>query len=174
MLSVIKEEFVYHYGNKKFTLLRSILCYYRVLNFRVTVLICYMQKTQRLHEKKRVKKKLKLKYGVDIGLNTKIGLHPWVEHYFGLVLGDGVVIGDQCTFYQGVTLGQRNRKYPTVRNNVVIYPNAVILGDVEIGDSAIILAGSIVLKDVLPNNIVGGNPATVKKEIICEKKETSF
>ncbi|MDO5151471.1 MAG: serine acetyltransferase [Oscillospiraceae bacterium] len=165
-MSVLKEEFVYHYGNKRLVLLRSLLCYFRVLNFRVVVLICYMQKTRRLHEKKRIKKKLKLKYGVDIGLNTKIGLHPWVEHYYGLVLGDGVVIGDQCTLYQGVTLGQRKNKYPVVGNNVIVYPNSIILGDIQIGDNAIILAGSVVLKDVLPYSIVGGNPAVVKKMII--------
>ena len=46
---------------------------------------------------------------------------------------------------------------------VTIYPNAVVLGKIHIGDGAVILAGSVVLHDVCQNGIVGGNPAVLKK-----------
>lgn len=162
----MKEEFTYHYGKKNLPLLRALLCYYRVLNFRVVVLMCTMQKTDNKWIKEKIRKKLKLKYGVDIGLNSKIGLHPWVEHYTGLVIGDGVIIGDNCKLYQGVTLGQRNAEYPSVGNNVTIYPNAVILGGIKLNDNSIVLAGSVVLDNVPMECIVGGNPACIKKRLL--------
>ena len=165
MLSIIKEEYLYRYGNKNFLLLRSLICYYRVLHFRVAVLICAMQKTENLWEKRRIKKKLKLKYNVDIGINSKVGAHPRIEHYSGLVIGNGVIIGDYCTIYQGVTLGQRHDKYPTIGNRVTIYPNAIILGEITVEDNVSVLAGSVVLNDVPSNCLVGGNPARIIKQI---------
>ena len=165
LITTVKEEFIHHFGNKNFTLLRAIICYYRVLNFRVAVLICAMQKTDDLRKKQKIKKKLKLKYCVDIGLDSKVGVHPWVEHYNGLVIGNGVVIGDYCTLYQGITIGQRHNKYPIIGDRVIVYPNAVILGGITVGNDAVVLAGSVVIDDVPESCIVGGNPAIIKKRI---------
>ena len=102
---------------------------------------------------------------VDVGLNTVIGKHFQTEHFIGMVIGDGVRIGDNCTIYQKVTLGQRKGGYPTLGNNVTVYPNAVVLGDILVDDGAVVLAGSIVTKDVCRNGMVGGNPAILKKVV---------
>ncbi len=163
MLSLLVREYRAFYPKKKFMLLRAVKCYYCVPQFRVVVLIRRMQETHSFLLKRRLQKKLKLNYMVDIGIHTVIGRHFWTEHFTGMVIGDGVRIGDNCTIYQNVTIGQRHGSYPSIGNHVTIYPNAVVLGKIHIGDGAVILAGSVVLHDVCQNGIVGGNPAVLKK-----------
>ena len=91
-------------------------------------------------------------------------------HPVGIVIGMKVQLGDNCEIYQNVTIGTKNTKefktakYPKIGNNVIIYPNSIIIGDIEIGDNAIIGAGSIVLDSVPKNAIVAGNPARVIKK----------
>lgn len=165
MLSVMVKEYEELYSPKKSGLLRALKCYYSVPKFRVVVLIRKMQESKKIRVKKRIQKKLKLKYMVDVGINTVIGKHFWTEHFIGMVIGDGVRIGDNCTIYQNVTLGQRKGGYPTLGNNVTVYPNAVVLGDIMVDDGAVVLAGSVVIKDVCKNGIVGGNPAVLKKVV---------
>ncbi len=163
MIESLINEYINIYGKRKFLILRAFKCYFEVPKFRVVVLIRYAQKLNNLPIKKRVLKKLKLKYSVDVGINTRIGDGFWVEHYTGMVIGDGVKIGENCTVYQGVTLGQRKGKYPEVLNNVTIYPNTIILGDIIVGNNAQVLAGSIVINDVPDNAVVAGNPAKFKR-----------
>jgi len=89
-------------------------------------------------------------------------------HPVGIVIGLNVNIGYDCIIYQNVTIGTKdtanykNGKYPKIGNNVIIYPNSVIIGDIEIGDNAVIGAGSIVLKNVPSGKVVFGNPAKLK------------
>ena len=52
-----------------------------------------------------------LKYGMEIAKNVKIGNNLKIEHFNGIVFGLGTVIGDNCTIYQQVTLGQKNGEY---------------------------------------------------------------
>lgn len=164
MLKHLLHEYIEFYGRRTLTMLRAIICYFRVPQFRIIVLIRCMQSSTNMIIKKHYQKKLKLKYTVDIGLNCRIGKHFWVEHYSGIVIGNGVKIGDFCTLYQGVTIGQRNGEYPHIGNNVTIYPGAIVLGDINIGDNSIILAGSVVLGDVPQGSMVGGNPAVPKQK----------
>lgn len=90
-------------------------------------------------------------------------------HPIGIVIGQKVELGKNCTIYQNVTIGTKNTddyknaKYPVIGNNVTIYPNSIIIGDVHIGDGAIIGAGSLVLSDVEPGSIVAGVPAAKLK-----------
>jgi serine O-acetyltransferase len=58
-----------------------------------------------------------------------------------------------CTIYQNVTLGAKNDKYPSIRNNVTIYPGTVIVGNIEIGENAVIGALSFVDKSVEKSDI---------------------
>jgi serine O-acetyltransferase len=73
------------------------------------------------------------------------------------------IIGDDCTLYQGVTLGgtgkQRGKRHPTLGNNVVVGVGAKILGDVTIGDHARIGGGAVVLRDVPAHTTAVGIPA---------------
>lgn len=166
MISSMLQEYKAFCGDKSLVLLRAIICYYRVPKFRVVTLIRAMQNTDKIAVKRRYQKKLKLKYMVDVGLNAKIGKGFWVEHYNGLVIGDAVCIGDDCTLYQNVTIGQKKGLYPHLGNNVTIYPGAIVLGDIKVGDNAIISAGAVVVKDVPKMTMVAGNPASIKKKMV--------
>jgi serine acetyltransferase len=77
-------------------------------------------------------------------------------------------MGYDCIIYQNVTIGTKDTtnylfaNYPVIGDNVTIYPNAVIIGNISIGDNSIIGAGSIVNSDIPPNSIAYGNPAKIK------------
>mgnify|MGYP001091632403 CR=1 FL=1 len=166
MLKVICREYRENISaDKRFTLLYALLCFWRVPNFRVNVYIRMMQEAKHPLRKELISKKLCLKYGVEVGRNTIIGRKLAIRHISGIVLGSGAVIGNNVTLYHGVTLGQRNKKYPKILDGVTIYPNSTILGDVVIGRNSIVLASSVVLKDVPDNCIVAGNPANIVKNI---------
>lgn len=107
---------------------------------------------------------LMTKYNLVIGLNSKIGKGIKMYHPMNIVIGDGSIIGNNCTIYQGVTLGQNKGGYPTIKNNVIIYPGAKIIGNITIGNNAIIGANAVVVKDVADNQIVAGVPARVVGE----------
>ncbi len=91
-----------------------------------------------------------------------------MPHPYMVVVNENTVIGENCTFYHNVTIGSRQfgmvAGAPTIGDDVIIYPNACIIGKITIGARAIIGAGSIVLNDVPPNTVVAGNPAKVVGE----------
>ena len=161
--TLINEYELYSKKNKKFKLIRAVWCYYTYLNFRVVFLIRLMQNTKFNFFKRLIQKKLKLKYSVDVGINTIIGKAFWVEHFMGIVLGDGVRIGDNCTVYHGVTIGQKNGKYPCLGDNVTVYPDVQILGDVRIGNNTIISSNATVLKSTNDNSFIVGSMAFEKR-----------
>lgn len=105
--------------------------------------------------------RLQKKYNVIVGANTVIGRNLSLRHYLSVVIGDGVRIGDNCQIYQCVTLGQKNGLYPSVGNNVCIYPGAKVIGDIRIGDNVVIGANAVVTKDVPSNAVVAGVPARI-------------
>ncbi|EOX0078299.1 serine O-acetyltransferase [Klebsiella pneumoniae] len=101
---------------------------------------------------------------LTIGLKTLKEFRTKLPHPFGVVIGKGVTIGYDCKFYQGVTIGAKLEdgvSYPVLGNNVTIYANSVVVGDVKIGNNVVIGASSLVLKDVPDNSIVAGNPAKI-------------
>lgn len=92
--------------------------------------------------------------------NTKFA-HP-----IGVVIDEDVIIGKNCCFYQNVTIGKKYGTHggsPVIGNNVRIYANACVIGDIKIGDNAVIGAGSVVTHDVPANAVVAGNPAKIIK-----------
>nr|WP_296928218.1 serine acetyltransferase [uncultured Marvinbryantia sp.] len=159
MISALLCEYESMVGRKKFELLYAIICYYRMPKYRVRVLIRWLISTNSPFMKERVANKLMLKYGMEIAKNVKIGNNLKIEHFNGIVFGLGTVIGDNCTIYQQVTLGQKNGEYPIVGNNVVIYPGAKVLGGIHVGDNAVIAPNSVVLKDVENGAVFAGVPA---------------
>jgi serine O-acetyltransferase len=88
-----------------------------------------------------------------------------------VVIGETAIIGDDCLFYHGVTLGGQgdvrgDRRHPQVGNRVTIGAGAIILGPITIGDDALIGAGAVVVADVPAGRTAVGVPA----KILPEKK----
>jgi serine O-acetyltransferase len=104
-----------------------------------------------------------IRFGIDISRDVRIGSGFYIGHFGGIVVNEGVVIGDNCNLSQGVTLGQVNRGErvgcPVIGNNVYIAPGAKIIGRVHVGDDTAIGANAVVLSDVAPHTSVGGIPA---------------
>ena len=103
--------------------------------------------------------------GVEIHPAAQIGEGLFIDHGMGIVIGETTVIGDDCHLTQGVTLGgtsnKREKRHPTLRNNVVVGAGAKIIGAVELGDHVRIGAGSVVVTNVPPYATVVGVPGKV-------------
>lgn len=103
--------------------------------------------------------------GIEIHPNARIGKGLFIDHGMGVVIGETAEIGEECTIYQGVTLGGTNlaggKRHPTLGNHVTIGASAVVLGAITLGDNAKVGGGSVVVKDVPANATVVGVPARV-------------
>lgn len=107
------------------------------------------------------------KTGIEIHPGATIGKGLFIDHGYGVVIGETAIIGDNVTLYQGVTLGgtgkEKGKRHPTIGNNVMISAGAKILGSFVIGENSKIGAGSVVLSEVPPNSTVVGVPGRVVK-----------
>lgn len=107
----------------------------------------------------------KRRTGVEIHPAAKIGRRLVIDHGTGIVIGATAEVGDDCLLYQGVTLGgtgaQREKRHPTLGNNVMVGCGAKVLGPFKVGDNSRIAANSVVLKEVPPNSTVVGVPGRV-------------
>ena len=109
---------------------------------------------------------------IEIHPGAKFGKRCFIDHGVGVVIGETAVIGNDVTIYQGVTLGgtgaEKGKRHPTIGNGVVIGAEAIILGNIHIGDNARIGAGAVVTKSVPANSTVVGNPARI---VVLEGKK---
>lgn len=127
----------------------------------------------RLFEKKHyflsdwISKRTRKKTGIEIHPAAKIGSGVFIDHGMGVVIGETAEVGDNCTIYQGVTLGgtgkEKGKRHPTIGNNVMIGSGAKVLGPVKIGDNSKVAANAVVLTDIPPNSTCVGVPARVVK-----------
>lgn len=105
--------------------------------------------------------------GIEIHPGAQIGKGLFIDHGNGVIIGETTIIGDNCTLYQGVTLGgtgkEHGKRHPTLGNNVMVSAGAKVLGSFKIGDNSKIGAGSVVLHEVPPNSTVVGVPGRVVK-----------
>lgn len=103
------------------------------------------------------------KTGIEIHPGATIGKNLFIDHGTGVVIGETAIIGDNCTIYQGATLGgkgkQKSKRHPTIGNNVLIGAHCTILGNITIGDNARIGAGAVVLHDIPKNATAVGSPS---------------
>ncbi|MEA3346662.1 MAG: serine O-acetyltransferase EpsC [Candidatus Auribacterota bacterium] len=106
--------------------------------------------------------------GIEIHPGAKIGKGFFIDHGMGVVIGETTVIGDNCTLFQGVTLGgtgkETGKRHPTLGKNVVIGTGAKVLGNIKIGDNSYVGANAVVLKDVPSESTVVGIPGRIVKE----------
>jgi len=103
--------------------------------------------------------------GIEIHPGAKIGQGLFIDHGMGVVIGETTEIGDNCHLYQGVTLGgtstKREKRHPTLMNNVSVGAGAKLIGAITVGENASIGAGSVVVTNVPPNATVVGVPGHV-------------
>ena len=85
-----------------------------------------------------------------------------------MVIGETAEVGDDVLMYQGVVLGgttlRKEKRHPTIGNNVVMGTGAVALGTITIGDGARIGSGSVVVKSVPPGATVVGIPGRIVED----------
>ena len=103
--------------------------------------------------------------GIEIHPGAKIGRGLFIDHGSAVVIGETAELGDNCTLYQGVTLGGTGKdvgkRHPTLGNNVMVGAGAKVLGPFTIGDNVKIAANAVVL-DAIPDNCTAvGIPARV-------------
>lgn len=103
--------------------------------------------------------------GIEIHPAARLGKGFFIDHGMGVVIGETVEAGDDCTIYQGVTLGGTSlghgKRHPTLGNRVIVGVNASVLGAIVLGDDVKVGGGSVVVKDVPANATVVGIPARV-------------
>ncbi len=105
--------------------------------------------------------------GIEIHPGATIGKGLMIDHGMGVVIGETAEIGDNCTIYQGVTLGGTGKdvgkRHPTLGNNVMVGAGAKVLGPLTIGDNSKVAANAVVLADITENSTAVGIPAKVVK-----------
>lgn len=104
--------------------------------------------------------------GIEIHPGATIGRRVFIDHGMGVVVGETAEIGDECTIYQGVTLGgtaltKGAKRHPTLGRGVIVGANSQVLGGFTVGAGARIGSNAVVLKPVPPGATAVGNPARV-------------
>lgn len=104
--------------------------------------------------------------GIEIHPGAKIGRRVFIDHGTGVVIGQTAEVGDDCTLYQGVTLGgtslERGKKrHPTLEAGVLVSAGAKVLGPFTVGKGAQIGSNAVVLQAVPPGVTVVGIPAKI-------------
>jgi serine O-acetyltransferase len=103
--------------------------------------------------------------GIEIHPAARLGPGLFIDHGMGIVIGETAEVGANVSLLQGVTLGgtsvRREKRHPTLGDNVVVGAGAKIIGAFRIGDGSRIGAGSVVVREVPPNSVVVGVPGRV-------------
>lgn len=101
--------------------------------------------------------------GIEIHPGATVGQGVMIDHGMAVVIGETAIIGDNCSLFQGVTLGgtgkETGKRHPTLKNGVIVGVGASVLGAIVIGEGARIGAGSVVLQDVPAHATAVGIPA---------------
>lgn len=109
--------------------------------------------------------------GIDINPGARIGRSLAIDHGTGIVIGETTVIGNRVRLYQGVTLGAlsvrkelaRQKRHPTIEDDVVIYANATILGGETVIGAGSVIGGNVWLTHSVPPGSVVTHGATVER-----------
>ncbi len=103
--------------------------------------------------------------GIEIHPGAQIGKGLFIDHGSGVVIGETAIVGDNCTIYQGVTLGgtgkHTGKRHPTLGSNVMVGAGAKVLGPFTVGDNSKIAANAVVLEPIPENSTAVGIPARI-------------
>jgi len=107
--------------------------------------------------------------GIEIHPGAKIGRRVFIDHGMGVVVGETAEIGDECTIYQGVTLGgtslfRGEKRHPTLARGVVVGAGAKVLGGFTVGEGAKIGSNAVVVKEVPAGATIVGVPGRMVEE----------
>ena len=117
--------------------------------------------------------------GIEIHPGATIGRRVFIDHGFGVVVGETAEIGDDCTIYQGVTLGGTSlskgaKRHPTLERGVIVGAGAQVLGGFTVGEGAKVGSNAVVVKPVPAGATAVGNPAhIVQKEVKQSQEEAA-
>ena len=113
--------------------------------------------------------------GIEIHPGAKMGRRVFIDHGMGVVIGETAEVGDDCTIYQGVTLGgtslEPGKRHPTLDRGVVVGAGAKVLGPFTVGAGARIGSNSVLVKAVPPGATAVGIPARVIVEDADQRRE---
>jgi serine O-acetyltransferase len=104
--------------------------------------------------------------GIEIHPGATVGRRVFIDHGFGVVIGETAEVGDECTIYQGVTLGGTSlnkgaKRHPTLARGVIVGAGAKILGGFTVGEGAKVGSNAVVVKEVPAGATAVGNPAHI-------------
>jgi serine O-acetyltransferase len=114
--------------------------------------------------------------GIEIHPGAVLGERVFFDHAMGVVVGETAEIGDDCTIYQGVTLGgtalyKGTKRHPTLGRNVVVGAGAQVLGGFTVGEGAKVGSNAVVTKPVPAGATAVGNPARIIQAELDVKRE---
>ena len=117
--------------------------------------------------------------GIEIHPGATIGRRVFIDHGFGVVIGETAEVGDDCTIYQGVTLGGTSlskgaKRHPTLGRGAIIGAGAKVLGSFTVGEGAKVGSNAVVVKEVPAGATAVGNPARViEKESSTQRDDAA-
>jgi len=116
--------------------------------------------------------------GIEIHPGATLGRRVFIDHGMGVVIGETAEIGDDCTIYQGVTLGGTSltkgaKRHPTLGKGVIVGANSQVLGGFTVGDGARVGSGAVVMKPVPAGATAVGNPARILKAEVEAQRENA-
>jgi serine O-acetyltransferase len=117
--------------------------------------------------------------GIEIHPGVVVGKRVFIDHGLGVVIGETTVIGDDCTIYQGVTLGgtslhKGTKRHPTLESGVVVSAGAKVLGGFTVGKGARIGSNAVVLKAVPAGATAVGIPARIVETTDSQHSFTAY
>lgn len=118
-----------------------------------------------MHRRVRNRHRIELHYTATVGRRVRLSGRGDV------VIGNRVVIGDDCSIGQGVTIGKTRDEstgWPVIGDRVTIGPGAVIAGDIHVGDDAVVGPNSVVLADIPPAARVSARPAVAAEDLAAQ------
>lgn len=105
--------------------------------------------------------------GIEIHPGAQIGRGVFIDHGMGVVIGETAIVGDNCTIYQGVTLGgtgkDKGKRHPTLEDNVLVGSGAKVLGPFTVHSGSKIAANAVVLSEIPEDCTVVGIPGRIVK-----------
>jgi serine O-acetyltransferase len=117
--------------------------------------------------------------GIEIHPGAVVGRRVFIDHGVGIVIGETAEVGDECTIYQGVTLGGTSlargaKRHPTLGRGVIVSAGAKVLGGFTVGDGARVGSNAVLLKEVPPGATAVGIPARIlHKEVEAQREQAA-